>query len=456
MSDMKRTVCIIISITMLICMLASCMSLPQNGNVGEKTSGENGTNKDGGYNDGVIGGRDPSGYDGDMLPPYADAPKGGDAAYDRDDIFAEPGEAYPADDGGLYPDGNAGPTAGTLTAGEWRDVDDLAGWINQLSDNEWYKLAQGRELHADSIVKVTVRDGDGVLFNAPVELLSGGKVIYSARTGIDGNAYLFYKVNNKTDAPDSVRVAGKTEALDGRNEITLSASGVGNAARSLDLMLMVDTTGSMGDELEYLKVELADMVGRIAGSDETLSIRVSVNFYRDEGDEYIVKYFDFRTDINECIAQIKEQYAMGGGDWPEAVHTALENAVTGHQWRDDAVKICFLVLDAPPHTESEIQGVNASILSSVKKAAQLGIRIIPVASSGVDTETELILRSFAVMTGGTYIFLTNHSGIGGGHIDPTVEGEYDIEPLNECMIRVVCEYCGLTYTPPAEQTPDQQ
>ena len=71
-----------------------------------------------------------------------------------------------------------------------------------------------------------------------------------------------------------------------------------------------------------------------------------------------------------------------------------------------------------------------------------------MASSGVDKDTEVLLRSFAVMTGGTYIFLTDHSGIGNPHLDPTVE-EYTVEALNECMIRVICEYCGLEYTAPA-------
>lgn len=161
---------------------------------------------------------------------------------------------------------------------------------------------------------------------------------------------------------------------------------------------------------------------------------------------------------------MRGQHAEGGGDYPEAVHTALDNAINGHEWREDAVKICFLVLDAPPHSESEVQGINKEILGSVEKAAELGIKMIPVASSGVDTETEVILRSFAVMTGGTYLFLTDDSGIGGSHLEPTV-GEYTVEPLNECMIRVVCEFCGLPYQaqtvyepsdPPVGDLPEEQ
>ena len=98
--------------------------------------------------------------------------------------------------------------------------------------------------------------------------------------------------------------------------------------------------------------------------------------------------------------------------------------------------------------------LNSAKMKSMKNASALGIRIIPVASSGVDEETEVILRSFALMTGGTYIYLTNDSGIGGYHVEASVS-EKNVEPLNDCMVRVVCEYCGIEYekgeTPPAPQ-----
>jgi hypothetical protein len=47
------------------------------------------------------------------------------------------------------------------------------------------------------------------------------------------------------------------------------------------------------------------------------------------------------------------------------------------------------------------------------------------------------------MTGGTYTFLTNHSGIGNDHLEPTI-GDYEVEKLNDLMIRVIKEYCGIS------------
>ena len=66
----------------------------------------------------------------------------------------------------------------------------------------------------------------------------------------------------------------------------------------------------------------------------------------------------------------------------------------------------------------------------------------------------IFFRSFAIMTNGSYIFLTNNSGIGGSHLEPT-DTDYDVEPLNECMIRVICEYCGIEYVPQYTYDPEQ-
>ena len=408
--------------------------------------------------DGVIGGRDPSdpSYPGDVLSEdgyeYVDMPTEERCDEECEEPYPYIDDPYiddPAYPDPYYPDAKAG----TLSAGEWKDADDLDGWFSFLE--KYANFVYNRSLDTKNVIKVKVTDGESVCFNVPVKLLSGDDVIFTAKTDVNGCAYLFHSIA-KAETPDAILVGNEKIALDGRSEYEVEAADAGIEVKALDLMLMIDTTGSMGDELEYIKAELYDVVARVAAADENLSIRISVNFYRDEGDDYVVKYYDFRTDVNDCIEQLKAERASGGGDYPEAVHTALDNAVEGHRWRDDAVKLCFIVLDAPPHSESEIQGVNAELLKTVKAAAEKGIRIIPVASSGVDTETEFLLRSWALMTGGTYVFITDDSGVGFSHQEPEV-GEHTVEYLNECMIRIACQYCGIytgekiPYTPTYQQ-----
>ena len=190
----------------------------------------------------------------------------------------------------------------------------------------------------------------------------------------------------------------------------------------------------MGDELQYIKSEIKDVVLKI-----DTPVRCSLNFYRDFGDIYTVRPFPFETDIDTCVSQISAQRASGGGDYEEAVDMALIDAVNEHDWSDSAkARLMFLVLDAPPHETDEVVKNMQEVISEARRK---GIRIIPVASSGVDKNTEFLLRSIAVSTGGTYIFLTNDSGIGNSHIDPSVS-DYEVTYLNDLILNVIKRYIG--------------
>ncbi|MBR6920743.1 MAG: VWA domain-containing protein, partial [Clostridia bacterium] len=282
------------------------------------------------YKDGVIGERDPSaeepsgGIALDGRGYYSDKASGSKSGF-------SPAPTSPSEEAKIgyeYIEGYDGEVnavdaaAGTLTAGEWKDADNIADWLKLLSKDEWKGFVNSRKLDTANIVTVKVTDGENACFNVPVKLLSGDEVIYTGKTDINGRVYLFGNITGNDKTADAVSVGEQTVALDGKTELVINAADAGVNVTALDLMLMIDTTGSMGDELEYIKAELYDVVERVAKAGESISIRVSVNFYRDEGDDYTVKFFDFREDINECIEQLKEQSAYGGGDYPEAVHTA--------------------------------------------------------------------------------------------------------------------------------------
>ncbi len=323
------------------------------------------------------------------------------------------------------------PQSGTLTAGEIRDNEDYKGWLDTLQ--KWGDLGGKWKLSTAKRITVRTKGAPGAI----VELLDGdGQVQYGAVSNAKGVAYLFVDEQAAIKTV-SARAGGKsaTTQYDG-DEYSFDMTDAKELPKKLDLMFMVDTTGSMGDELEYLKVEIADVINRI--SSNNIEVRTSVNFYRDQGDEYIVKYHDFRTDAAEVQDIVKQQHANGGGDYEEAVHTALSTALE-MKWDTDSVKVMFLVLDAPPHSDSAvIDSVNASI----KSMAEQGIRVVPVASSGIDDFTEWLLRSMAMITGGTYTFLTDTSGGGNPHKEPAAE-QYKEEKLNDMLVRIALEYCGI-------------
>ncbi|MBC7947903.1 MAG: carboxypeptidase-like regulatory domain-containing protein [Chitinophagaceae bacterium] len=201
-----------------------------------------------------------------------------------------------------------------------------------------------------------------------------------------------------------------------------------------EIAFVVDATGSMADEIEFLKLELEDVLRKTMDKYRSLSLKAASVFYRDKGDEYVTRNVAFNEDLLKTINFIKLQRADGGGDTPEAVEDALEAALN-LQWSATArAKLLFIVLDAPPH-----QHAKEKMKTLIVKAAAMGVRIIPIACSGVDKETEFLLRSMALGTNGTYTFLTDHSGVGNPHIEPTTD-KYDVELLNNLLQRIIEQY----------------
>src|SRR5262249_8822240 len=132
---------------------------------------------------------------------------------------------------------------------------------------------------------------------------------------------------------------------------TITVSGPAPAVERFDLALVVDTTGSMADELEYLKSELGAILADLNRDHPNLDVRVALVVYRDVGDDYITPTFPFTGDIAALRADLSQQHAAGGGDYPEAVEQAMARAVA-LDWRPDAVKSILFVADAPPHAEN--------------------------------------------------------------------------------------------------------
>lgn len=345
----------------------------------------------------------------------------------------------PAYEGTPGVDSNIRPSAGTLTAGRVNDNAAFGSFVDAMQKLE--SVLSARMLDPAKRITVTVPD----VFNAMVALTDEqGNVLSTARTDIHGVAYLYYDLRGGNSVPHTVGVSkngsyAQQTVEPGVDSVTIDLVSQVEESVKLDLMIMLDTTGSMGDELSYIKAELNDMIQRIAEEGKTADIRLSVNFYRDHGDEYTVKYYEFTSDIDKCIEYISAQHADGGGDTPEAVDEALVNGVCDHAWRDDAAKVMFMVLDAPAHSESERQGTNQNIAKAITTASNMGVRIVPIVASGADDDLEATMRTAAAVTGGRYLFLTDHSGIGGSHKDP-VDVQSGIFPLNDLMVDTVLEY----------------
>jgi len=336
--------------------------------------------------------------------------------------------------------------AGQITAGEWNDNDNFDYFRDILNDNEWYGMqAYWGFTNWERFEFEIVNHVNQPIIGALIELYDDQSVLYLGKTDNHGKAITYPFVygepyNNQLKAKitynQSLYEIVDLNTQDDYFKVTIDEKAT--KVSDIDIMLVIDTTGSMSDELMYLKNEFADVIRRVDNDNQNqLSFRLSSNFYRDRGDQYVTKSFPFTDDLDEVIRQLQDQDADGGGDYEEAVVEALYDAVFDHNWSQDAqTKLLFLVLDAPPHhTDQNIDGIH----NVVKEANALGIKIIPIASSGIDKNTEFLLRFLSTATGGTYTFLTDHSGIGNSHITPTI-GHYQVEQLNQMMIRLINKY----------------
>ena len=350
--------------------------------------------------------------------------------------------------------GRPGGQAGILTAGEWNDLDHWDFWSGLMASQDYGDMSAYWGMYTPRRVAVRVADASGKRLPAVrVVLEQKQRAVWSTLTDNQGEANLWidpFHAQAGTDhlvlvvdgvpqasAPKLTPWNVQQEEAEVNFVILDKANPVEKRA---DIAFIVDATGSMGDEIEFLKKDLVNILDRVKGGQGEIGLRTGTVFYRDEEDDYITKFSPFTDDYRKTIQYISMQRASGGGDLPEAVHTALEAGLQNLAWNASArARIAFLILDAPAHQDH--QGVVESLQKSVETYAAMGIKLIPVFCSSPSKECEFMCRFFAVLTGGTYVFLTDDSGVGESHVEPSV-GEFQVEPLNDLLARLIAKYIG--------------
>jgi hypothetical protein len=331
---------------------------------------------------------------------------------------------------------------GTLTSGRYDDHLNPHLYQHYASDylqrrGQWIDIPR---LDFNHRIQVEVKDTSGAaLADATIEVrdINGGSTI-TLSTPANGVTSLYSLLDNLPEIFD-LRVT----AADGTSqEQQIDRQQAENAGRILatlpttdtsaeptqtpvDLMFVVDTTGSMGDELGFLQTELSDIFNSLTLQQN--DIRIGFVFYRDQGDIYTVRSHPFSNDYNQIQSTLDQESANGGGDYPEAMDQALWAAVNAN-WNTDSRKVLFLIADAPPHSDRM-----RSTWDAAQQARLKNIHIVPVAASGVAEDAEYIMRSTAALTNGRHLFLTDDSGLGRPHNEPDVEC-YVVTSLRLAMI----------------------
>lgn len=184
-----------------------------------------------------------------------------------------------------------------------------------------------------------------------------------------------------------------------------AATLVSGSGPRIDVVFVVDATGSMGDEIEAVKSKIREMVRDIANGQPRPIVRYGLVAYRDRGDVFVTRKYKLTDSLNDVTSYINEVHADGGGDTPESVSEALHVAINELNWDQSANtrKMVFLIGDAGPHTDYQDDYDYREVARQAKKK---GIKISAIGCSGITSSGESEFREIAQLSGGQFDFLT--------------------------------------------------
>ena len=175
----------------------------------------------------------------------------------------------------------------------------------------------------------------------------------------------------------------------------------------IDVVFVLDTTGSMGGLIQTAKEKIWAIASTMASAQPTPELRIGLVAYRDRGDAYVTRVVDLSDDLDSVYATLMDFQADGGGDGPEAVNKALYDAVHEMSWSSDGqvYRSIFLVGDAPPHMDyNEVQYADI-----VAAAAQKGI-VVNTIQCGEMAATALPWTQIASLGNGSFFQVEQAGG----------------------------------------------
>lgn len=325
-------------------------------------------------------------------------------------------------------DGANGTQGSGLKGGELDDNSTFDKYLEYLASYRASNVARV-DVSQRYILQVVDEDGKGVP-NATVSVKVGSEPVFSALSTSNGRVLFFPKAFPHAATGDFTVEAAKgaltqtaTLSYEASGSVTLALGGKrGTIPRRVDLGFVLDVTGSMGDELGQIQTSVNDISARIKSLPGDPSVRYGLVAYRDQRDDFVTRTHDFTDDLPTFKSRLNSLAAAAGGDYPEDVNEGVHQGVSGLSWDSgETLRLMFVVGDAPPHMD---YGQQNDYAASMKKAARGGIKIFPIAASGLDNQGEYVFRQMAQFTGGKFLFIT-YGGDTPHHVGPVQENNLD-------------------------------
>jgi len=181
-------------------------------------------------------------------------------------------------------------------------------------------------------------DADRPLLDAEVIVYAGDETVFSGRTYATGQVLFFPKALGVSDQVTSFQVVAEKDGARGEAKLVrgethqltlnLAQSDFGpEEPLNLDVLFLIDSTGSMADEIDKLQASIREIAARIDRLPGQPRVRFAMTIYRDRGDLFVSRTFDFTPDVLEFSKALALVEAEGGGDYPESLNEALHRAI---------------------------------------------------------------------------------------------------------------------------------
>ena len=310
-------------------------------------------------------------------------------------------------------------------------------------------------------IMLKVQDSEGKSIpNAEIEVYGPNRSFLGRGTTYADGSFLLFPADYGDHQGYTIEVTynqqRKSVSLDrfGRREIPI-AFGAPRTEMSripLDLLFILDTTGSMGEEIQRLKTTIELIKLNLASLSSKPRVRFGMVLYKDRGDEYVTEVVPFTENLQEFQSALDAVEASGGGDTPEDLQSALEQAMK-LSWSRGGVRLGFIITDAPPHLD---YGQRYTYAQAVKEAKETGIKIFSVGTGGLDLLGEVVLRQIAQYTSAKYIFLSygetgESEGGAPGSVSHHTGANYQTDKLEAIIIRFAKEELSYITDQPIEE-----